>query len=120
MANPYPLSKKMRYDKVIKCSKQAHDAGLEYVWIDTCCIDKTNSVELSEAINSMFRWYQEAAVCYVYLFDVHTGLPASDMDSRLLEGRWLTRGLTLQELIAEDLRVFFNSAWARIGLSSKE
>ncbi|PVH96207.1 hypothetical protein DM02DRAFT_570024, partial [Periconia macrospinosa] len=62
--------KKPGYDKIRFCGEQAKRDGLHYFWVDTCCIDKSNSTELSEAINSMFRWYQAAAKCYVYLADV--------------------------------------------------
>src|ERR1700722_5501352 len=58
------------YTKIKFCAEQAHRRGLRYSWVDTCCIDKTSSAELSEAINSMFRWYKEATVCYAYLSDV--------------------------------------------------
>jgi hypothetical protein len=51
------------------CCRAAED-GFDCVWIDTCCIDKRSSAELSEAINSMYRWYQNAVVCYAYLEDV--------------------------------------------------
>src|SRR5688572_2622036 len=59
--------------KLHGCCRQAKEDGIGYVWIDTCCIDKTNSVELSESINSMFRWYEQAKVCYAYLSDVPKG-----------------------------------------------
>lgn len=58
------------YAKIDYACLQAERDGLKYVWIDTCCIDKTSSAELSEAINSMFRWYFHAAVCYAFLADV--------------------------------------------------
>jgi hypothetical protein len=58
------------YHKIRFCMKQAASDGLQYIWVDTCCIDKSSSAELSEAINSMFRWYQNAARCYIYLTDV--------------------------------------------------
>src|SRR5467141_2349182 len=58
------------YDKIRFCGEQARRDGLQYFWIDTCCIDKSSSTELQEAINSMFRWYRNAARCYVYLADV--------------------------------------------------
>src|SRR5262245_22765266 len=61
---------KKGYEKVKRCCSVAKANGFKYVWIDTCCIDKTSSAELSEAINSMYRWYQEAEVCYAYLADV--------------------------------------------------
>ena len=74
--------------------------------VDTCCIDKSSSAELTESINSMYRWYQEAAICYAYLFDVQSG----DMSS-LSRSAWLTRGWTLQELIAPARVEFYSSTW---------
>ncbi|KAH7024822.1 heterokaryon incompatibility protein-domain-containing protein [Microdochium trichocladiopsis] len=82
--------------------------GFEYIWIDTCCIDKSNSVELSEAINSMYECYQLADVCYAYLADVQRR-------SDLASSRWFTRGWTLQELIAPPMVKFLNSSWALLG-----
>ena len=61
---------KAGYSKIVGCAKQALTDGCEYIWVDTCCIDKSSSAELSEAINSMYRWYREAKVCYAYLSDV--------------------------------------------------
>ena len=52
------------------CCNQAKRDGYKYAWVDTCCIEKNSSAELQEAINSMYRWYSEAAVCYAYLSDV--------------------------------------------------
>src|ERR1700693_546077 len=64
------VEQKEEYEKVRKICSMAAEHGFDYVWIDTCCIDKTSSAELSEAINSMYRWYQDSGVCYVYLADV--------------------------------------------------
>ncbi|KAI1046869.1 hypothetical protein LB505_009723 [Fusarium chuoi] len=64
---------KTGYEKIRKTCELALGDGLDYVWIDTCCIDKSSSAELTEAINSMFLWYQEASVCYVYLVDKFEG-----------------------------------------------
>ena len=61
---------KAGYAKIQFCGEQARKDGLQYFWVDTCCIDKPNHTELSEAINSMFRWYRDAVKCYVYLSDV--------------------------------------------------
>lgn len=58
---------KVGWNKVLNTCLQACRDGFEYVWIDTCCIDKSSSAELSEAINSMYRWYSMATVCYVHL-----------------------------------------------------
>jgi hypothetical protein len=58
------------YCKIEFCGAQAAVDGLDHFWVDTCCIDKANNTELQEAIDSMFRWYQNSAKCYVYLPDV--------------------------------------------------
>ena len=100
---------KAGYKKIKECCAKALEAGFEYVWIDTCCIDKTNSVELSEAINSMFRWYQNSATCYAYLADV------TPNDSPFGTSRWFKRGWTLQELIAPIDVLFFDLYWNEIG-----
>jgi hypothetical protein len=89
------------------CSLAASQ-GYGYIWIDTCCIDKSSSAELSEAINSMYRWYRWADVCYAYLADVH------DLN-KLEESKWFTRGWTLQELIAPPQVEFYTVDWAYLG-----
>ena len=77
---------KSGYKKIRFCAQQAADDGLQYFWVDSCCIDKSSSAELQEAINSMFRWYQNATKCYVYLSDVSKRkLKASD---RFCECTW--------------------------------
>lgn len=93
---------KTGYRKIRSCGARATSDGLQHFWVDTCCIDKTNNTELSEAINSMFTWYQDADICYVYLSDVHE---YSEIDS----SRWFRRGWTLQELLAPQHIVFFDS-----------
>ena len=95
--------------KIELACKQAVDRGIRFVWIDTCCINKTSSAELSEAINSMFCWYQKAAVCYAYLSDV------DDLGPRFGESKWFTRGWTLQELLAPSRVVFYSSNWTELG-----
>lgn len=104
--------------KIKNCCHQAEIDGHDYVWIDTCCIDKSSSAELSEAINTMFRWYQNAKLCYVYLSDVDA-IPADpDFESIFEQSEWFTRGWTLQELIAPDYLDFFNSKRVRVGCKS--
>ena len=98
------------FTKITKCCKLAASEGWQYVWIDTCCIDKTSSAELSEAINSMYRWYEEAQVCYVYMTDVPTTSPHMFQWSR-----WFTRGWTLQELLAPNTVIFYDKDWREIG-----
>ena len=58
------------YRKIKRFCKRAKADGHEWGWVDTCCIDTRSSAELSEAINSMYAWYEAAKKCYVYLFDV--------------------------------------------------
>ncbi|KAJ4124538.1 hypothetical protein NW754_000236 [Fusarium falciforme] len=81
-----------------------------YAWVDTCCIDKTSSAELSESINAMFRWYKESQCCFAYLQDV-----TSENLGRLEQSRWFTRGWTLQELLAPVTVDFFDQDWEFIG-----
>jgi len=99
---------KKGYKKIQNCCSVARDAGFIYVWIDTCCIDKTSSAELSESINSMYRWYQNAILCYVYLPDVPSKCTFSD-------SRWFKRGWTLQELIAPSIVIFMDEEWRKLG-----
>lgn len=98
--------------KVIDSAKKAGTNGFEYIWIDSCCIDSSSSAELSEAINSMFKWYRDSAVCYAYLSDVH---PHDETSVSFRHSRWFGRGWTLQELIAPEEVEFFNSKWESIG-----
>lgn len=102
------------YKKIRFCARQAALNRLQYFWMDTCCIDKSSSAELHEAINSMFRWYQNATKCYVYLSDVSlppfssvTGVPII-CEPMLRKSRWFTRGWTLQELIAPAIVEFYS------------
>ncbi|KAH6703067.1 heterokaryon incompatibility protein-domain-containing protein [Leptodontidium sp. MPI-SDFR-AT-0119] len=101
------------YSKIQFCGEQAKRDGLQYFWVDTCCIDKSNSTELAEAINSMFRWYQHATKCYVYLPDVSRPRTNSadgsneDWVSIFRKSEWFRRGWTLQELIAPASVDFF-------------
>ena len=102
---------KAGYDKIQFCGEQAALDGLRYFWVDTCCIDKSSSAELSAAINSMFRWYRNAKKCYVYLSDV----TKDDDQSAFRQSRWFKRGWTLQELIAPKSVEFFSRNKERIG-----
>lgn len=99
------------FDKLYFCGEQAKKDKLQYFWVDTCCIDKTSSAELSEAINSMFNWYQRSSKCYVLLTDVSIHFENNDLnhrDSQLRQSRWFTRGWTLQELLASPSVEFFS------------
>lgn len=100
------------FRKIEFACDQAIVDGLEHVWVDTCNIDKSSSAELSEAINSMFRYYQEAVVCYVYLYDLH------ESKDGLEDCKWFSRGWTLQELLAPRSIRFFTAEWKDIGSRS--
>jgi len=113
---------KAGYKKIRFCGKQAAKDGLQYFWVDTCCIDKSSSAELSEAINSSFRWYQDAAQCYVYLSDISVGGSIrSGLSSQqtwiaaFRHSRWFTRCWTLQELLAPGYVIFFSAEGERLG-----
>ncbi|TBU43670.1 hypothetical protein BD309DRAFT_89836 [Dichomitus squalens] len=93
----------------------ARAEGHRYIWIDSCCIDKTSSSELSEAINSMYGWYEEAEVCYAYLADVPPRATPHSKESPFGRSRWFTRGWTLQELIAPDNVHFLSADWSFLG-----
>ncbi|KAI5985151.1 heterokaryon incompatibility protein-domain-containing protein [Pisolithus albus] len=108
------------YEKILKSCKQAQQDGYKWIWIDTCCIDKRSSSELSEAINSMYRWYHNSQKCYAYLHDVEDSIFPSRQDfSKFHKAggwpEWFSRGWTLQELIAPRQVEFFNKDWVSIG-----
>jgi Heterokaryon incompatibility protein (HET) len=105
------------YMKVLRFVEKAAQDRFEWAWIDTCCIDKKSSAELSEAINSMFRWYENTQVCYVYLSDVHctTDGNRSPTMSGFDTSKWFTRGWTLQELLAPAHVEFLDCEWKTFG-----
>jgi hypothetical protein len=104
---------KTGYDKLVFCAQQAKLDNLQYFWVDTCCIDKSSSAELTEAINSMYKWYRNAARCYVYLSDVTSTDFASP--NNFQTSRWFTRGWTLQELLAPTFVQFFTRDHVLLG-----
>ncbi|KAF2749228.1 HET-domain-containing protein, partial [Sporormia fimetaria CBS 119925] len=114
---PDAVKDKSGYRKIVKTCEIALKDDLEYVWIDTCCIDKSSTAELSEAIGSMFRYYQGAKLCVAYLADWSGEL------SELGSSRWFTRGWTLQELIAPHTLYFYDRGWecrgGKFGLAEK-
>lgn len=108
------------WEKVKGCCDLALKRGHWYAWIDTCCIDKSSSAELTEAINSMYTWYKNAVECYAYLADVSTLSRSDTSRSRNLRtnlngSNWFTRGWTLQELIAPISLIFYDAHWLEIG-----
>ncbi|RYP75529.1 hypothetical protein DL770_007382 [Monosporascus sp. CRB-9-2] len=119
---------KSAYRKIEFCAEQARRDGLQYFWVDTCCIDKSTMDEVQASINSMFRWYRDAAQCYVYLSDVSMTAVLSQNGSQadsdqvelsreaVLRGsKWFTRGWTLQELLAPASVQFFSREGLRLG-----
>ncbi|UNI23590.1 hypothetical protein JDV02_009400 [Purpureocillium takamizusanense] len=117
--NPDPevRSRKQGFAKISKTCALAESEGLKYAWVDTCCIDKTSSAELTEAINSMFQWYRDAITCYAWLADLPSSAVVGGRPERSSLGgcRWFTRGWTLQELIAPRAVQFFDQAWVPCG-----
>jgi hypothetical protein len=134
---------KKGWNKILGSIVQVAKHNCNYVWIDTCCIDKTSSAELSEAINSMFRWYRKSKVCFAYLEDVSAepGWKEDQVEVGVVfdaaaalgdeeetppplplpaicflpRSRWFKRGWTLQELIAPKAVHFYDSSWNEIG-----
>ncbi|TBU30341.1 HET-domain-containing protein [Dichomitus squalens] len=101
--------------KIRESCRVAREAGYRYVWIDSCCIDKTSSSELSESINSMYQWYGRARVCYAFLANVPAGEDPRKPGSAFRSSRWFRRGWTLQELIAPFSVTFLSKDWTEIG-----
>jgi hypothetical protein len=100
------------YHKIWETCFKARKHGFQYAWIDTCCINKDSSAELTESINSMFRWYQNAEECYVFLSDLPSKTSAKEGFPKC---KWFTRGWTLQELIAPKKVLFYDQAWKYVG-----
>ncbi|KAH8817020.1 heterokaryon incompatibility protein-domain-containing protein [Xylogone sp. PMI_703] len=109
------IESKEGFEKLKYCLDQASLDKIEWLWIDTCCIDKRSSAELSEAINTMFRWYQNAHVGYVYLVDFTSDVNQSTIKEQLHRCRWFTRGWCLQELIAPKNLIFYSKDWRPLG-----
>ncbi|TEY61177.1 hypothetical protein BOTCAL_0173g00100 [Botryotinia calthae] len=106
------FNQKKGFAKLEECRRRAREDKYDWVWIDTCCIDKSSSAELSEAINSMYSWYQESAVFYAYLSDLE--------DIRFLDqSKWFSRGWTLQELIAPRHLLLFDMHWRSLGTKTE-
>ncbi|KAF4632086.1 hypothetical protein G7Y89_g6051 [Cudoniella acicularis] len=102
------VESKKGYAKITRTCELAASRGLEYIWVDTCCIDKRSSAELSEAVNSMFQYYLKSDICFAYLADLDQEV---ETQSGLSSCRWFTRGWTLQELIASPTIEFYDEKW---------
>ncbi|KAI0010093.1 heterokaryon incompatibility protein-domain-containing protein [Xylariaceae sp. FL0662B] len=143
MTNVPAARKKKGFAKIAGCCAQTIREGLDWAWVDTCCIDKSSSAELSEAINSMFQWYKQSVVCFAFLEDLQDlpdlqylpdlpvlrklrnlditivpgsrAPPINDSKHDFRHSRWFTRGWTLQELLAPYCVLFFNRDWSYLG-----
>jgi len=104
---------KKGFAKIQGACKLACKSGYAWIWIDSCCIDKSSSAELQEAINSMWRFYAESNICYVYMADVPD--PEAGRGEVFAKNEWFTRGWTLQELIAPVCVQFYTENWKPIG-----
>ncbi|KAK7435210.1 hypothetical protein VKT23_019779 [Stygiomarasmius scandens] len=107
--------KRAGYRKIQSACEHARKYGFDFIWIDSCCIDKESSTELSEALNSMYKYYQGAQVCYAHLSDVDSKEDPSPIGSSFRRSKWFTRGWTLQELLAPSVVVFLGTDWLEIG-----
>lgn len=118
MAKDESLRRRSGYQKIIHFAQlvptldKVADLRADYIWVDTCCINKESSAELSEAINSMYQWYKGAELCIAFLADVEGTRDAPDSDFE--RSRWFVRGWTLQELLAPRLLLFYNNRWEYI------
>jgi hypothetical protein len=117
--------RKSGYQKLQFCSAQARVDGLHYIWVDTCCINQSDQNELSVAIYSMFRWYQKAVKCYVFLADVSTtkrkvgdSFSEHAWEPAFRSSEWFARGWTLQELLAPQIVEFYSRDGVRLGNKS--
>ncbi|KAF2809939.1 HET-domain-containing protein [Mytilinidion resinicola] len=136
MQDPHTASQKAGWTKIKRFCEKAARYSYEYAWVDTCCIDKTSSSELSESINSMYQWYSKASYCYAYLSDVRIrdvrtgtklpwssgfrdGEPLLSVYHQFAESQWFTRGWTLQELIAPWDVLFYDMEWWTIGTKAE-
>nr|ABJ55989.1 hypothetical protein [Cercospora nicotianae] len=103
------------HKKVLEACRSAKSQSHTWIWIDTVCIDKTSSAELTEAINSMYQYYADARICFAYLRDVSPGLPTQQTNDALQGSEWFRRGWTLQELLAPREVLFLDASWTAFG-----
>ncbi|KAM3419052.1 hypothetical protein BST61_g5007 [Cercospora zeina] len=107
------------YTKVIQACRFAKSQSHAWIWIDTVCIDKTSSAELTEAINSMYHYYADSRICFAYLRDVSPHLPPQQTHGALESSEWFRRGWTLQELLAPQDVLFLDASWEAIGTKAQ-
>jgi hypothetical protein len=98
-----------------KLQRHARKKKINYAWVDTCCIDKTSSAELSESINAMFAWYRHSEICLTYLSDLLHSMGPDFDENFFAKSKWFTRGWTLQELLSSIHIEFYDNIWTLIG-----
>jgi hypothetical protein len=108
------VMQKSGYAKIKATCYQAWRDGLQYVWVDTCCIKQGDHDDVARNIRSMFAYYRNSCICYVYLADVSTQDDAW-RESQFPNSEWFKRGWTLQELLAPRDVAFFDREWNAIG-----
>ncbi|KAK7462402.1 hypothetical protein VKT23_008001 [Stygiomarasmius scandens] len=111
----FVAKRKAGWSKVKNACAYALKHEFEWIWIDSCCIDKSSSAGLSEAINSMYQYYEDAVVCYAYLSDASSKEDPRDVNSGFRRSKWFKRGWTLQELLAPAYLVILDQKWIEIG-----
>ncbi|KAI1269574.1 heterokaryon incompatibility protein-domain-containing protein [Xylariaceae sp. FL1019] len=112
-----PWANRLGAAKIQGAAELAAKEGFNYIWIDTCCIAKSSSAELSEVINSMFRWYSKSTVCYAYLSDVSINPHNNRNNLKDYDGRWFSEWFrrTWTELIVPEHVQFFDKDWNPLG-----
>jgi hypothetical protein len=115
MANPEKAKIMEGYTKIAKACYIAREKEINYIWVDTCCIDKTSSAELSESINAIFAWYQHSNICLTYLSDLLHVIRSGFDEDAFIDCKWFRRGWTLQELLALKKIEFYDTTWIFIG-----
>ena len=103
----YELEASPTHDKLKMFCKIVQDAGLQWAWSDTCCINKADDFVLEEALVAMFKWYQESALTIVFLFDVLSPSRCGD----LMRSIWNTQAWTLQAYHASKVVRFYTKDW---------
>ena len=111
------------YQKIVESCLLTHKEGLEWLWVDTCCIMRESETELSEAVNSMYQWYRNSEICFAYLHDVKFPLPPEPNTEMFPTSsslpQWFSCSWTLQELLGARVIRFFDQDWHLIGDKDK-
>ncbi|KAK6435197.1 hypothetical protein LTR95_008617 [Oleoguttula sp. CCFEE 5521] len=100
------------FAKIQSACAKAASLGYQWLWIDTCCINKQDNAELTESLNSMYKWYN---VDHITAKGPTPFAVAATDESKVPESEWFTRGWTLQELLACKTARFYDVNWDEIG-----